>query len=409
VNKEEINNYILEVQEKWDNLTQKGQQEFLDALVNADMTLAKDPRAYELVQDALDWENKLRKEKNMENKNKTGKELSTILKSGAIVKQEMTNQEWKEIVISLYHSGYFADVKSVAQAIAKAQCGKELGFAPFYSLQHVYIIPGKPPAVDGQAMAALIKRAGYNYRAIKHNNDICTIKFFDQKGQELGESTFTYEEARRIRQGGKALTDKSVWQNYRQDLLFWRTLSRGARRYCPDAISGVYYYEEVDYDTQQIETSKTDLSEFKTDTKSEQKQVPVVDAEIVQETKGRKEQLQELVEQHGKDKIKQAKDKLEIQESLLNITDEAFKAFAESLEVKKEKEKEEKPEKKKKSKKAGMTIDEKKSKLIELVEKYGKADVKEVKDKMEIEGKIVELNDKEFNKFVKNVEKEADI
>jgi len=160
---------------------------------------------------------------------------------------ELSIPEMMSIVKELYASRYFTDLQSLSQAIAKAQAGRELGFPPFYSLNHLYMVPGRPPGTDGQAMASLIRNNGYNFKEVKLDDDECIIDFFGKKGEKLGTASFTYEEARKIRiKEGKVLADKSNWRNYRQDMLWWRTISRGGRRHCPDALAGVYYFEELD-------------------------------------------------------------------------------------------------------------------------------------------------------------------
>ena len=49
----------------------------------------------------------------------------------------------------------------------------------------------------------------------------------------------TMEDAKRA-----GLLGKTSWQRYPEDMLFARALSRGARRFCPDALGGAIYTPE---------------------------------------------------------------------------------------------------------------------------------------------------------------------
>ena len=98
---------------------------------------------------------------------------------------------------------------------------------------------------SANTMALLIKRSGrYNYRILEHNDTVCSIEFReieDGKWVEVGESTFTIEDAKRA----KLVYPDSAWIKYPRAMLFSRAISQGARLYAPDAIGGVYTSEEI--------------------------------------------------------------------------------------------------------------------------------------------------------------------
>lgn len=417
---------IKDWEEKYQQLTQEEKNEFQRGYKNENLQDIKNPNVYELLEEILTRENKIKggiemveKIKKEEEKILNGelvdkpneeKALTVANKKNALlVKQEMPLNEWKEVVTALYNSGYFKDLQSMAQAITKAQCGRELGFPPYYSLNNFFILPGKPPSSSGQVMAALIKRSGYDYRVVKSNNEICHLKFFGLKGEEIGESTFTFKEADSVvmktQYGDKKLTTKDNWKNYTSDMLFWRCMARGARRYCPDAIAGLYLKDEIDFEANEIEKADSDLSAFKVETPKGSLPAPENKAE-----KSRKDILEELVKQYGSDMVKALKNKLKISAKLLDIPDNEWNEFVKKLqekeEIKDKKEEKAKDEKKEeKTDKKELTKEEKLAILEDYKKRFGVKKIKEIKEKLEIEEKLSETSDKDFRKFCKSIEK----
>jgi len=141
-------------------------------------------------------------------------------------------------------SGYFADTRQLAQAIVKIQAGRELGIPPVYAMQNINLIRNRLCS-SANTLALLVKRSGkYNYQVKEHTDTVCSITFFeanDGKWVEIGESTFTIEDAKRA----ELVKPDSGWVKYPRAMLFSRAISQGARIYCPDAIGGMYTDEEI--------------------------------------------------------------------------------------------------------------------------------------------------------------------
>jgi hypothetical protein len=145
---------------------------------------------------------------------------------------------------ALHKSGYFADVKSQAQAVVKVMAGAELGLPPFASMTGIHIIQGKP-VVGANLIATMVKNSGrYDYKIAKADGKECVIDWFEN-GKKVGESAFTFAEAEQAK-----LTGKDVWKAYPSDLLFARAISRGARRFAPGIFGGspIYTPEELGAD-----------------------------------------------------------------------------------------------------------------------------------------------------------------
>jgi len=141
-------------------------------------------------------------------------------------------------------SGFFQDAKDKSQAVVKILAGQELGIAPIASMRGIYISQRGQVSLSAALIAAQIKGSKkYDYRVIKLDDKEAVVKFYqaDKSGAyaEIGESSFTIEDAQRA-----GLTGKDTWKNYPRNLLFARAISNGARWYTPDVFSGAIYTPE---------------------------------------------------------------------------------------------------------------------------------------------------------------------
>jgi len=138
---------------------------------------------------------------------------------------------------AFYESGYFTDLKSHAQATVKVLAGREMGIEPFAAMAGIHIIKGKP-SVGAGLMAQKVKESGkYDYRIRQHDATICEIEFF-QRGESLGFSKFTIDQATRA---GVQNLDK-----WAENMLFARAMSNGVKWYTPDVFTcSVYTPEEM--------------------------------------------------------------------------------------------------------------------------------------------------------------------
>jgi hypothetical protein len=141
---------------------------------------------------------------------------------------------------TLAKSGYFTDAREAAQAVVKILAGQELGIGPIAAMTGVYLVNGRV-AIGANLMAAAVKRSGrYDYRVAELSDTRCTVLFFE-RGQQIGESTFTYEDAK------KAQT-KNL-DRFPRNMLFARALSNGVRWFCPDVFFTTVYTPDEMGDT----------------------------------------------------------------------------------------------------------------------------------------------------------------
>jgi ribosomal protein L10 len=135
-------------------------------------------------------------------------------------------------------SGFFADVKDVAQAAIKILAGRELGIGPFEAMSQIHVIKGKV-AMSAGLMAARIKRSGrYDYRVLQLSDTIAELEFTD-RGKAIGTSRFTTEDAK-----AAGLASNDMYRKYARNMLFARAISNGVRWHMPDLFGGSMYTPE---------------------------------------------------------------------------------------------------------------------------------------------------------------------
>ncbi len=156
--------------------------------------------------------------------------------------KEIVKKEEHPVLITvanaLFKSGLFPNVKNSYGAFAITQYGSELGIGPMTSLQTMAIVSGKI-CMGAQMMLSLAIKSGVSFKILKDDNNECQIHF--KRGDLEYTSSFSIAEAK---QAG-IYRDQSGWTKYPRDMLYWRTVTRGIRRVCPDVITGLYAIEEI--------------------------------------------------------------------------------------------------------------------------------------------------------------------
>lgn len=167
--------------------------------------------------------------------------------------QPQTLTEMIEVGRILAASGFFADVESEAQAVAKILAGQEAGFGPMASLMGIHMVHGRPE-LGANLLAASIKRSGkYNYRVLRLSAQEAALRFFerqDDKWEPIGDSAMTMQEvvSRQLhmewdKKEGK-MKEKATWKKYPQNMLFAAALRNGVKWYAPDVTSGPFAFAD---------------------------------------------------------------------------------------------------------------------------------------------------------------------
>ena len=92
--------------------------------------------------------------------------------------------------------------------------------------------------LSANAMATLIKRAGYSWIVNHLDDDRAELTIFSSAGHGLGKSIFTIDDAKQAGIIGK----NKNWDNYPRNMLMARALSNAAKWYAPDAFGGAPVY-----------------------------------------------------------------------------------------------------------------------------------------------------------------------
>lgn len=132
-------------------------------------------------------------------------------------------------------SGMFTDAKAMGQAFVKIQAGQEIGIPPFAAMSGIHIIQGKPTLGAGLIASAVKGSGKYDYKVKEMNEKICSIDFL-QGTENIGNSTFTIEDAKKA---GTKNIDK-----FPKNMLFARAISNGVKWFCPDVFAGPVYVPE---------------------------------------------------------------------------------------------------------------------------------------------------------------------
>jgi hypothetical protein len=170
-------------------------------------------------------------------------------------------------------SGMFTDAKQAVQAFVKIQAGQEIGLPPFASMSGIHIIQGKPTLGAG-VIASAVKGSGkYDYKVKQMNETICSIDFF-QGSENIGNSTFTIEEAKKA---GTKNIDK-----FPKNMLFARAISNGVKWFCPDVFSGpVYVPEEMPEQT--IDTPHVEVVDEVSQDRKNEIAIALIDCTVLEE------------------------------------------------------------------------------------------------------------------------------
>lgn len=156
---------------------------------------------------------------------------------------------------TFHESGMFSDIKSAQQAMVKIMAGAEVGLPAFQSMSGIHIIQGKPVMGAG-LIASKVKGSGkYDYKVMQMDDKICSIDFYQGK-ENIGNSTFTIEDAK------KALT-KNL-DKFPKNMLFARAISNGVKWFAPDVFSGPVYVPE---EMEPVKTEDTDYTDVPADPK----------------------------------------------------------------------------------------------------------------------------------------------
>lgn len=134
--------------------------------------------------------------------------------------------------------------------------GHELGMKPMESLTNLFVVNGRG-SMMAQNMLSLIRK-NCQGAVIKQNQvtpQICEIEA-SRDGKNFEKFSFSIEDAKRA-----GLLGKAIWQQYPQDMLWARAVSRMARRLFSDILAGATHTpEELGAEVNESGTPKSSYS-----------------------------------------------------------------------------------------------------------------------------------------------------
>lgn len=148
--------------------------------------------------------------------------------------------------------------ESQPQAAMKIMMGRELGIPSIVSLQSIFVIKGRT-SCSGALIAALLKRAGFSWTFVEHNENGCTLAIFrngkpmmerwlDDKGEwRERQVRISFLRADADRAGltakqGEKKDQPSMYDKYGPDMYFNRCITRLQKRYAPEVSHGIPLY-----------------------------------------------------------------------------------------------------------------------------------------------------------------------
>jgi hypothetical protein len=141
-----------------------------------------------------------------------------------------------------------ADLDTPQKICVVLQAGAELGFLPWQSLQSFYVVHGRV-GMDGAAMVGLIRKnktceyLSMLFEGEPYKDSFSAIVLSKRRDEAVEHTTaFSVGDARLAKLWGA----KDNWTKYPKDMLTWRAVSRHARLYYPDVITGFYTKDELE-------------------------------------------------------------------------------------------------------------------------------------------------------------------
>lgn len=163
--------------------------------------------------------------------------------TGIMEMDETQYARMKGIATMFAQAGIFKDVNAAPVAFAKMVIGRELGLGIPQSMTGIHLIPGGGIQMHYSTILQLVRENGYDYQIVDVENpdEKCVIKWFRgpaKDGDEIGETTFTMEMAKRAEFGKKS----GMYEKVPENMLLARAVSNGVKAHVPAVFKGMPVY-----------------------------------------------------------------------------------------------------------------------------------------------------------------------
>ena len=139
--------------------------------------------------------------------------------------------------------------KSATTVLTIMLAAYEMNIPITTALASMYPVKGKL-AMEGALMSGLaVSRCGVRWDVVESSEDRCALRF-RRAGWDDMDVEYTVEHAAkagllRKNSDGSFTSTKDNWTKHREEMLWWRCISRGLKRIAPDFFSGIYAVGEL--------------------------------------------------------------------------------------------------------------------------------------------------------------------
>jgi hypothetical protein len=146
-----------------------------------------------------------------------------------------------KLAVEIHSSAMFPQFKNKGQVLVGLLMGHAHGIHPVSALSHVTVIKDKV-GIDGYMIGAALESSGVTWDVLETTAERCKIELHKGDRKSLVYEWTTDDAKRAGKLPGK---DGSAWKHYPQDMLYWRALTAGGRRFSPAALMGLRLKDEL--------------------------------------------------------------------------------------------------------------------------------------------------------------------
>lgn len=158
-----------------------------------------------------------------------------------LVPQEQELNSYRVVASNAAQSPYWKELGGEPAILSVMLMAREIGISPMNAISGmIHVIKGKVE-VSGKGMLYLIRKNGHTLKLKLMTKEKCTLEGTRKDTGEVMEVSFTITEAR----DAGLIKEKSAWLKCPEDMLYWRAVSRLARRLFTDCIGGCYTEGEI--------------------------------------------------------------------------------------------------------------------------------------------------------------------
>lgn len=163
------------------------------------------------------------------------------MNNNSLIPTEEELSSYNMVAQSAAESPYWKKMGGMPAILSVMLMGRELGISPMNAISGMFHVIQGQVEISGRGMSYLIRKKGHILKLIELNEHKCTLMGKRIDTGEEQECSFTIEEAR----ASGLIRTGSMWTKLPKDMLYWRSLSRLARRLFTDCLGTCYIEGEI--------------------------------------------------------------------------------------------------------------------------------------------------------------------